>query len=1057
MRAHRFGTERNRRGGARTGTVAVAALAGGLAIVGPERTVAAGALPSADPPERWIEKRWTMEEGLPQSSVLDVAESGDGNLWLATFGGLVRFDGAEIFTFDSSNVAGFPSDQVTALEPIEGGDLWVVTAKAGAFRWSRGRIVAIRPSAGPDAESVDLVLDRSGRLWIRDSDGALRRWGGEGWIEVLAGGPSATHGSLIEDATGTIWASAGNRLHRIEPDRPTPDSWNAGVPIRTLALGRSEEAPILLGLADGLARWTRDGIHRLVIHPELEAGVSAVSASDPEQLIVATTDGRAWTLRRQPDGRWRREGPWIDLAGSDRVRTLSVDAAGTVWAGTDRHGLIRLRRAPVRLHPLDGRAGPANAVVQDDRGGFWAAFGCAGLGFARDASSAFASVVLPEPGSGSDCVHSLLVDSTGRVWIGRGNEVLTAVPGSRGPDLRIAFGVAVGPMAEDAGGIWVALRGGRLVRLGGSDGIDRSVDLGAPIETLVVAPDGALWAGAEASLFRVSEAGVRRWGPADGVRAGAVRDLVFAEDGSLWIASYGGGLGSLVAGRFQWITREHELPDHRVTRIVEDESDRFWLLTNRGAVVVSRGDLDAVRAGRAGRIRTVLLGRDVGMVEGNFGRPAGLIDRDGRVWFATIEGVASIDARRFPFRTREPAARWEWLEADGRRRPIDDVVVLPRSTERIRIRFAVADLDSPSGPAARYRLRGRDSEWSTVTSDRVAEYPGLPPGEYRFELQPLRSDGSPGAASISLELTITPKWWPSTPTRVVLVLLALGALGTTHLARVRVARRRLEARLRESETRRVADARVARARAEVEHLQRVATAGQLSAAVAHDLKQPLAAIVANAAAAQKLLASGPEKEREVLTILDDISSLGRRGSRIVDGVRRLMRKEEPIHSLLDVNEVVNDSILLVRGELERRSIELSIRLDPAAGPAAADRTQLQQVLVNLLTNAADALATVHGKRQVFVSTISVGGSTRVEVRDNGPGLPQDVRARLFEPLVTSKSDGMGMGLAICREVIESSGGAIQHHRPSDGGALFRIELPSVARAPVDADSDRAKR
>jgi PAS domain S-box-containing protein len=231
------------------------------------------------------------------------------------------------------------------------------------------------------------------------------------------------------------------------------------------------------------------------------------------------------------------------------------------------------------------------------------------------------------------------------------------------------------------------------------------------------------------------------------------------------------------------------------------------------------------------------------------------------------------------------------------------------------------------------------------------------------------------------------------------------------------------------------------------HANRIATMGQLTASIAHEVNQPITGIVTNAEAALHFLAMRPINLNEVRQSLNDIVKGGNRAGEIVAGIRALVNKTPPRTQLVNINEAVREVVALTRSEVTRNGIMLKTELSSDLPPVHGDQIQLQQVLLNLIMNAVEAMASdTDGSRELLIVT-SEGrkNGVRVAVADSGPGLRSDALERLFDAFYTTKAGGMGMGLAICRSILEAHGGRLRAGPNSPRGAVFRFELP--ARAP----------
>lgn len=227
------------------------------------------------------------------------------------------------------------------------------------------------------------------------------------------------------------------------------------------------------------------------------------------------------------------------------------------------------------------------------------------------------------------------------------------------------------------------------------------------------------------------------------------------------------------------------------------------------------------------------------------------------------------------------------------------------------------------------------------------------------------------------------------------------------------------------------------------HLSRVATLGELSGALAHELTQPLTAILSNAQAAQLLLAD-PRGDREELgEILSDIVAADRRASDVIQRVRAMFRKGEPHMQALEMNELAVEVLQLAHGDLMTRNVVVRREFGHGVPPVHGDRIQLQQVLINLVMNACEAMAAepVEGRALTLRTAVSPDGGAQASVIDRGPGFPAGVHDKLFEPFYTTKPNGLGLGLSISRSIVAAHGGRLWGTSTPGNGATFHLVLP----------------
>ena len=242
--------------------------------------------------------------------------------------------------------------------------------------------------------------------------------------------------------------------------------------------------------------------------------------------------------------------------------------------------------------------------------------------------------------------------------------------------------------------------------------------------------------------------------------------------------------------------------------------------------------------------------------------------------------------------------------------------------------------------------------------------------------------------------------------------------------------------------RKKAEDELAQQRNELSHLSRVTTMSELSSSLAHELNQPLAIILTNAQAAQRLLAQDPPDVAETRDILADIVSEDERAGEVIRRLRALLKPGQTQRLPLSVNEIIEDVLRIARSDLIGRGVTVHTALAESLPQVLGDRVQLQQVLLNLILNASDAVAgNPPAQRRLTITTAHREGSVRISVSDNGCGLPAEPE-RIFQPFYTTKKEGLGLGLAICRSIVTAHQGRLWAEPHPERGAVLQLELPA---------------
>jgi C4-dicarboxylate-specific signal transduction histidine kinase len=253
-----------------------------------------------------------------------------------------------------------------------------------------------------------------------------------------------------------------------------------------------------------------------------------------------------------------------------------------------------------------------------------------------------------------------------------------------------------------------------------------------------------------------------------------------------------------------------------------------------------------------------------------------------------------------------------------------------------------------------------------------------------------------------------------------------------------------------------AEAELSRTKEELAHVSRVMSMGELTASIAHEVKQPLAAITTNGNTCLRWLAAVPSNVNEARSAVERIIYAARRASDVIDRIRAFVKQGDLVKTPLRVDDIVRDVATLVQGELRTHNVSLDLRCDADIPLVAGDRVQLQQVVLNLVLNAVEAMSSVFGRSRVLHLRTGPRGPDEVlvAVQDAGIGLGPGDADRVFDAFFTTKKTGMGMGLAISRSIVESHGGRLWATANPDHGATFQFVLPALNNEPRATDDER---
>ncbi|MEM9381683.1 MAG: two-component regulator propeller domain-containing protein [Planctomycetota bacterium] len=995
-----------------------------LAVPGPPQEVRPPLVQADVPLQHHVVRSYGREHGLPAEWIVDVCEDADGYLWVATRNGLCRFDGLRFETFARTADDGLPSNDVSALLATSDGLLWVGTESGVAVR---DRATPPRFRRFPETEGLEVRAMCEGPLgdvWIGGRQG-LWRARSDGSCEPVATAPEDVL-SLCCDRDGVLWIGTDYGLFARRGtglERELGDGW---FPVPAL-LPRPDE--LVIGTAWGLSR--HDGgsgrirfegtpsqrVHDIAVGPDGSLfaswtthvgvrvdGVWVVHRSEEYvECIHPDREGGLWVGYMNAGGLRRYAPTWTGAVVTDRITTCVLeDEEGNVWVGANEGLFRRVGGAWEAVEAIAARDDTnIRSLARAKRGGIWAA---GGRGVAHVAADGTCTPLVPHPTFEDMRVQSFLEDSRGALWVGRRS---------------------MSSFVFD-------------------DGVLRPLDeLGTfPVEWFLEDHEGVVWAGSVDGVYRGTAERMEKF------EDPAVPELdtrcfaAFRDGEDLWFGTRY-GVVRLRDGVARAMTSLDGLRSDYSERLGLDAAGRLWVGGPDGMSAYAPDRVDAVLAGRPVTLVPYDLGDHLEMTLGwgGYSGPKAWRASDGVLYVCGPRGTLTVPPGPRPASGVDPVVRVEGALVDGEPVAWTEALRLASGPRRLSVRFAAPTFDAPEDVAARYRLDGYESDWTDAGLERAAVYTGLRPGRYTLQIQASRPGDADPAPPVEIAVEVVPRPWERRSVQVAVPALLLLLVALSLRRRSLRIRRHNEALRREVAERRRAQEVAGQRWEELVRVSRAASLGELTTSIAHEIKQPLFAIVSNARTAQKLLGGEPLDEAEVREALDDIANDGQRAAAIIDHIRGLVQKEHQPLERLDLNHVVGEVARLVGPEADRRGVALRQELQTALPVVDGDPVELQQVLINLVLNGIQAMDEERsGAAEVLVRTSSSNGSVRVAVTDHGVGIDAERAERMFEPFFTTKPQGTGMGLAVNRAIVERHGGTISVDSAPGAGSTFTIEL-----------------
>jgi signal transduction histidine kinase/ligand-binding sensor domain-containing protein len=918
---------------------------------------------------RYQQVNWQERDGLPQNTVLAIAATRDGYLWVGTYEGAARFDGVRFTLFNPSNTTGIGNSMVSSLLERRDGSLWLGTYGGGVSRFSDGRFTqyAMRDGLSSDFTTC-LFEDPAGTLWIGTDGGGVTAFSRGRFTPytIAQGLPSNLVRAVVDDGNGGLLVGTSRGIARIADGRVSAFDGRADVAQADIStLARSSDGSLWVAAISG-------GLYRIDVHGVTEFGSDHGFTNDRAESLFADEEGRMWVgtgndgLFRYAEGRFESYVQADGLPGG-RVPVIVQGVDHGLWIGTDG-GLVRLKKPRVTVYTQrDGLAGDfVGGIFQDVEGSIWAETGHRLTRFVNGAFKVFA------PSDGLPKGRIRLASSADRfplAYTGSGLARWTHDRFVQANDLAALPWDRITVVVQDrAGTLWLGIHDGGLIRvheghvthLTTKDGLADDF-----VEALFEDRRGSLWVGTlRNGVTRISDGQMTSWSTVDGLAANHVK--VFYEDaaGTLWIGTHGGGLSRFKNGRFANISARQGLYNDQIFQILEDNDANLWMNCNTGIWRTSLRQLNEVADGGRTAVESFAYGTADGMLssEGVGANLAGWKMRDGSLWFPTTKGIVVIDPRRHDI--DPPRVLIEGITIDRQPVPIAGPVRVTPGQENIEIQYTALSWSRPQAIRFRFRLMELDHDWVDAGARRTAYYSHVPPGSYTFAVTADNGEGVWNAAGKTLAIVVLPRfhqtWWFRIAVASGLVTLVwaswryrMGQIGRAQVAQQVFSRQLIESQERER--------------------QRIA-------AELHDSLGQNMLVIKNRA----LLGALSQRDEETRRQFDEI---GATVAQTLEEVRTISYNLRPHH--LDQLGLTTTIRAMIEKIAETSAIRMSSELDDIDGLfPPADEITIYRIIQESLNNvvkhsrASEALVAVHCQEH----------RVEIMVRDNGQGFASSASA-----------------------------------------------------------------
>lgn len=974
---------------------------------------------------RYQQLTWDERDGLPQNTVLAIAATADGYLWLGTYDGLARFDGVRFTLFNPSTTTGIGNAFVTALLARRDGDLWLATYGGGVSRLSGGRFTQYAAREGLSSDfTTCLFEDHAGTLWIGTDGGGMNafRQGRFTTYTIAQGLPSNLVRAIIDDGHGGLLVGTDRGLARIAGDRVILDESRADVAHADIStLARAPDGSVWVAAMSG-------GLFRVDDHGVTAFGPDRGLPNDRVESLYADEDGRMWVgthtagLFRYAADRFDAYAPADGLPGP-RVPVIAPGVDHSLWVGTDA-GLVRFKQPRFKVYTdRDGLASDhIGSIFRDVDDRVWVeTFG----GLTRFANGTF-TVLTAHDGlpdgllggrirlGGSNADHLPLAYTSAGLARWRHDRFIAAtdiagIPWDRVTDV----------LEDRARTLWIGVhdggllrvRDGHTTRLTTQDGLaDDSV------LSLFEDRQGSLWVGTlRHGVTRIANGRLTSWSTREGLAANHVKAFYQDAAGTLWIGTHGGGLSRFKDGTFATISARQGLYNDDIFQILEDDDGNLWMSCNSGIWRTSLKQLNDVADGVRTTVESFAYGTAEGMLTSETvgGSLAGSKLRDGSLWFPTLKGIVAVDPRRRDL--DPPRVLIEGVIVDREPVAIGEAIRLTPGQENLEIQYTGLNWSRPRAIKFRYRLAGLDRDWVDAGVRRTAYYSHLPPGSYTFSVIADNGEGVWNTTGQTLAIVVLPRLYQTTWFRAAV---AASLMGLVWLAW----------RYRSAEMRRGQAAQQAFSRQLIESEERER---QRIAAELHDSLGQSLLVVKNRA----LLGALAQQASEARKQFDEI---GATVTQTLEEVRTIAYNLRPHH--LEQLGLTTTIQAMIEKSAESSGIRMTSDLDDLDGLFSPD----QEIIVyRIIQESVNNVIKHAGAREAHIVARSREDHVEITIRDDGRGFAQAGSTAGAVP-------GGGFGLKGLAERVQMLGGT--HTIDSGPGRGTTVTVRIGGRGTWDARS-----
>ncbi len=1007
------------------------------------------------PTKKFLLKSWNSDNGLPQNSVNDIAQTKDGYLWFATFDGLVRFNGSQFVVYNQSNIKLLKTNRISALSIDSSGGLWVGTESGQILVYKQNRFIDFTDKLNTKEFSVSHIqtLSNGDICIVTKSDLIVYN---KNEIKHYPHSTLYTGDHIFNIIRNKkkeleILSNLGFEVIRNDSVRLFT---NINFSNFNLVNGYKADktnwfnSKFIVSYVDRQIAIRRKNVNKIITH------INNVFIDSKQRLWVATWNG---LILETEEGEFRFKNKNL----KEEIYKIFEDVDGNIWVGTATKGVIQLSRRSIFNITL--KKGVFNDVIypvlQRKNGEIWV--GSNGGGLARIIGNKV-DYFSQEDGLNNLAIWSLFEDSNNKLWFGSYGGGLFCWNEVRFKkfalwDSLVSKSVFV-IYGDKQGGLWIGTDAGvhyykdkKIYHYSVNDGLSNN-----KIRAISEADDGTIWFATDDGLTYLKDKEFHKLPIQGSYKAYSFRSLYIDKTGRLWAGTYGQGLYSYLNGKLSVIKKENGLFDNVVSTILEDGNSNFWMTSNHGLYRAARKNLLSFINGEIKEIYSIVYQKDEGFLSNEFNggqMPSSCILEDSTLLFPSISGLVAVDPSLGKSTTKYHRIYIDRVSVNGKSYTASDNITIPSSDNNVVFYFSVIEFNKPKQVRLRYKIENLINEWTDISNIRTINFADIAPGNYELKLEEKSGIGNWRSVSHSIKFSVKASFYQSVGFYFLIIILFTVVIFILAQLRFRSLKKRndilailVKERTQKIETEKEntlkALEEVRKEKEKVDCANREKT--DLMRIVAHDLKNPISAV---SGSVDLIISNSADTE----TVQELASIIKNATSESLEMIMQFLNQsevEDPRYSL-EINKV--NIIDLLRGTIYGNKVIADRKgqniLFDYTGKSEIlveiDENKITSVLNNLISN---AIKYSPKNKDIKITFEDQDDRIKICVIDNGPGLNDEDHKYLFNKFTklsarpTGNETSTGLGLSIVKRIVELHGGEVGVESVFGEGSNFFVIL-----------------